>query len=394
MKKLTLFNITLLLFVLVLGVGASWAVCGNGILEEGEQCDDGNTINGDGCTEFCDLEPSVPVCGNGILEGSEQCDDGNTVSGDGCSEFCDLEPSVPVCGNGILEEGEQCDDGNTVSGDGCSEFCDLEPPVPVCGNGILEGSEQCDDGNTVSGDGCSEFCDLEPPVPVCGNGILEEGEQCDDGNTYDGDGCSANCNIEPSACRVTAGGNKTTGPDGLDTWGGQAGAPPIVDGNWTHSHKVSKKVKFLFHSNDIFNITCSDPGDFCAPARYAPNRQIDFAGIGRFVNQKGFSFPTGDLCFTVHLEDLGEPGPGGKKNNVTALCTHCPGTPIDNMTECPNCTDYYMIRIYGNAECTGDPIYVNGPGVPANCMNPGDPQLDGYFIDTGNVQIHPDNNGP
>jgi cysteine-rich repeat protein len=33
----------------------------------------------------------APVCGNGVLEGSEQCDDGNLVTGDGCSATCQLE---------------------------------------------------------------------------------------------------------------------------------------------------------------------------------------------------------------------------------------------------------------------------------------------------------------
>lgn len=66
----------------------------------------------------------TPVCGNGIVESGEQCDDGNLVSGDGCSSTCDIE--VAVCGNGILETGEQCDDGNLMSGDGCSSTCDLE----------------------------------------------------------------------------------------------------------------------------------------------------------------------------------------------------------------------------------------------------------------------------
>jgi cysteine-rich repeat protein len=83
--------------------------------------------------------PPPPVCGNGKLEAGEECDDGNTVSGDGCSCVCMIEPPPPpppppppVCGNGKLEAGEQCDDGNTVSGDGCSCTCTIEPPPPVC----------------------------------------------------------------------------------------------------------------------------------------------------------------------------------------------------------------------------------------------------------------------
>ena len=94
-------------------------------------------------------------CGNGVLEAGEQCDDGNTVAGDGCSPNCRLE----VCGNHILDPGEQCDDGNTVSGDGCSATCQREPR---CGDGVVDAGEQCDDGNTVSGDGCSASCQLEP----------------------------------------------------------------------------------------------------------------------------------------------------------------------------------------------------------------------------------------
>ena len=58
-----------------------------------------------------------PVCGNGAVEGTEQCDDGNTATGDGCSSECKIE--TVMCGNGIVEGNEECDDGNVVPGDGC-----------------------------------------------------------------------------------------------------------------------------------------------------------------------------------------------------------------------------------------------------------------------------------
>lgn len=35
------------------------AVCGNGIVEAGEQCDDGNTVNGDGCSSTCQNEDTT-----------------------------------------------------------------------------------------------------------------------------------------------------------------------------------------------------------------------------------------------------------------------------------------------------------------------------------------------
>jgi len=72
--------------------------------------------------------PPAPVCGNGVLEDGEGCDDGNVVNHDGCSAVCQVE--VPVCGNGIVETGEECDDGNTTSGDGCSSACVCDCPHP------------------------------------------------------------------------------------------------------------------------------------------------------------------------------------------------------------------------------------------------------------------------
>jgi cysteine-rich repeat protein len=61
-------------------------VCGNGRIESGEECDDGNTTSGDGCTAECEAE-----CGDGTVNGEEQCDDGNLMSGDGCDANCRLE---------------------------------------------------------------------------------------------------------------------------------------------------------------------------------------------------------------------------------------------------------------------------------------------------------------
>jgi cysteine-rich repeat protein len=95
--------------------------CGNGVLDPGEQCDDGNNISGDGCEADC----TNPVCGNRIVDPGERCDDGNNINGDGCEADC----TNPVCGNGIIDPGEQCDDGNTSSGDGCGGTCRFEQLV-------------------------------------------------------------------------------------------------------------------------------------------------------------------------------------------------------------------------------------------------------------------------
>jgi fibro-slime domain-containing protein len=173
-----------------------------------ETCDDGNTVDGDGCAAACTLEcgwecpPGAPCraikCGDGLVAGAEQCDDGNAVAGDGCSALCQLE------GKSAAEaEGWAC---STAKGAGtCTGPTTCK--ATVCGNKVKEGTEQCDDGNTLTGDGCSPLCRLEPVCPpgggpcstVCGSGLLLPGDkkQCDDGNTVDGDGCSATCTIEP-----------------------------------------------------------------------------------------------------------------------------------------------------------------------------------------------------
>jgi len=108
----------------------------------------------------CLAPVTPPVCGNGIREYGEECDDGNTTDGDGCTATCLREPR---CGDGFLDAGEQCDDGGTADGDGCSATCRHEPR---CGDGTLDAGEECDDGDVVDGDGCSAICRREPCLVV------------------------------------------------------------------------------------------------------------------------------------------------------------------------------------------------------------------------------------
>lgn len=83
---------------------------------------EGGSILSDEITFNIILETSVNICGNTILESGESCDDGNSLDGDGCSSLCLLEQPA-VCGNNVWEIGETCDDGNLISGDGCSSLC-------------------------------------------------------------------------------------------------------------------------------------------------------------------------------------------------------------------------------------------------------------------------------
>jgi cysteine-rich repeat protein len=67
----------------------------------------------------------APECGNGDIDDGEACDDENSVSGDGCRGDCSKEEA---CGDSEVDVGEPCDDGNLEDGDGCD--C-RSPDLPI-----------------------------------------------------------------------------------------------------------------------------------------------------------------------------------------------------------------------------------------------------------------------
>jgi fibro-slime domain-containing protein len=216
--------------------------CGDGALNDDEQCDDGGTESDDGCSANClvveqgyacstpgGLCEQAAICGDGLLLLDEQCDDGNATGTDGCSETCQREadyacpvPGEPcvssvTCGDGRVSGDETCDDANTTANDGCSDACQREDGwscpiagalcVPVCGDGLLRGLEQCDDGGAAT-PGCSAACATEDGFvcttpgeacqpTVCGDGVAEGNEGCDDANDRPFDGCFQ-CVREPA----------------------------------------------------------------------------------------------------------------------------------------------------------------------------------------------------
>ncbi len=102
------------------------AACGDKQIQEGvEVCDDGVNDNSyGGCAKDC--KAKGPFCGDKVKNGAEECDDGNMVDNDMCSNTCKAVVAVNVtftnC-NQTLENGPsqaQCDaaypNGNQLNG--------------------------------------------------------------------------------------------------------------------------------------------------------------------------------------------------------------------------------------------------------------------------------------
>jgi len=214
---------------------------------------------------------------------------------------------------------------------------------------------------------------------------------------------------EPLECRVTGGGidrfdqfsnrkpvrGVTEDANGINyyTFGGQAGAPtasqPQPWGEWTHHQQKGADGSFLFHAGtasapegtEIDLVVCSDPG-YCVQARPAPAKQIDFEGIGTFKNLRKPSVALVNVIpgttyhwFEVHIEDLGEPGKGGKVEPPLEICP--PEGSAGEPADC-DCPDFYRITIYD----AFDP-QTETPNVVDVIYS-----VYGYIIG-GNLQIHP-----
>jgi cysteine-rich repeat protein len=173
-------------------------ICGDGIVDQDEECDDGNFNNFDECRNDCTLQ----FCGDGILDPNEECDDGENNS-DTEPDACRTDCTLPICGDGIVDTGEECDrDPNTRRSP--DNLCRDDCTLPRCGDGVIDDilNEECDDGNDINDDECRNDC----TIPFCGDGILDPGEECDDGENNsdtESDACRTDCTLQRCGDGIT-----------------------------------------------------------------------------------------------------------------------------------------------------------------------------------------------
>jgi cysteine-rich repeat protein len=96
--------------------GQDMTLCGNDVVDQGEQCDDGSIQNSDSEQDACRTDCRNAHCGDGVVDTNEECDDGGIVDGDNCSSLCVREyywHTIVIDGVNDFAPGEAFDTSTT-----------------------------------------------------------------------------------------------------------------------------------------------------------------------------------------------------------------------------------------------------------------------------------------
>ena len=404
--------------------GCSEPVCGNGVVEAGETCDDGNTVNGDGCSATCQVETctssaqcndsnpcTTDACVGGVCTHTAvNCNDNNPCTTDGCDAMNGACYHTPIAGCGPCMGDADCNDGNPCTSDFCQAGSCVHPNAPngtacsdgnvcttgdACVNGNCTGTpKNCDDGNACTTDTCDTMTGtcVHTTIPgcggaVCGNGILESGETCDDGNVVNGDGCSSTCQSETCVNGSTQ--SCYTGPPAtLGVGVCRAGTQTCSGGVWgACTGQVTPSAETCNGLDDNCNgtvddglgtITCgtgacqrtvpacvSGAPNTCTPG--APSPEICGNGIDDNCNGVVDEGCASSVCGNGIVE-AGEQCDDGNTINgdgCTSTCTvqpgfQCTGSPSVCFTVCGD-------GLIGGTEQCDDANTTNGDGCSATC---------------------------
>ena len=205
-------------------IGQVAQVCGNGILDLGEQCDDGNTLNGDCCSATCKFEAAGSPCANPNPNPciSTACNGAGT---------CLATPNMALCNDGnACTTADVCTAGACVGGPalGCNDgnVCTDDSCDPAVGCVHTPNSAPCNDGNPcTSADACAGGACVGTPIPGCTctpTTCAAQGKNC--GTILDGCGGTLTCGT-CTAPQICGGGGvaNVCGPTLTVTATGRAG---------------------------------------------------------------------------------------------------------------------------------------------------------------------------
>jgi cysteine-rich repeat protein len=298
-------------------------VCGDGVIDTGEQCDDGNTNNGDCCDAVCQYEAgpcddadactTSDTCTSGVCVGGPplDCDDSNPCTADSCDAVlaCQYVPMVggTPCPDGDLCNGDEtcyagvctagtpldCNDGIACTDDSCNSvtgcvntpnhaLCDDADPctddICLSGSGCMSStnSAPCDDGLFCNGSDTCEAasCSLHTGNPCafgpeCADSCNEEADHCFDPSgtacTDDGNICTDNECDGAGSCAANP--NTVSCDDGLFC----TGTDTCSAGSCTHTGDpcvegpecADSCNEEADHCNEPSGTACTDDGNVC-----------------------------------------------------------------------------------------------------------------------------------
>ncbi|MFO0549126.1 MAG: DUF4215 domain-containing protein [Polyangiaceae bacterium] len=226
------------------------ATCGDGVVEQGEPCDDGNGNSSDGCSSTCTIEagytcsgsPSVctnipaATCAAPIIvnsptfqfAGTNIAQYGDTENYNAGTNCVDVSTTAPSGYDLVFQVNALAGDTIKVRELGGLDAVFHILTQPQCGAGVTCAAST--DANETTGitytapaagpiyvvleswgnPTAATTFDLRIDTIHCGDGTVTSPEACDDGNNNPGDGCSATCTVEagytcagsPSICAL------------------------------------------------------------------------------------------------------------------------------------------------------------------------------------------------
>ena len=436
--------------------------CGNNKIESGELCDGNvfgfinectdysNFIGGDiDCTSNCLLDLSgcidVPTCGNGKIDENEDCDGNLFGAINECTDYkdfisgtfkcnpatCQLDTSGCVekskCGNSIIDQGESCDGKNFGPSDGtckgynptfftggnlvCNNKCQISTEScqgvvgGTCGNNIINVGEDCDGNLFGAINECKDYkdfssgllacnnCQLDTskcnPMPKCGNGVVNTGESCDKTNlgiisssckeysSFFSAGsltCTSNCQLDTGGCIIA----QTCGNGFIDDKEQCDGSNLGNIGTSCASYSNS------FQSGTLkCNSNCQISTENCAEKPKCGNGVIDtgetcdgtnFGNLDGTCKSYSNNFASGNLkCVSCQIDTSACQGapPGVCGDNVINNNEDCDGTTFGTINDC---TDYQSF-VAGTLRCSASCQLDTSSCIEKGCGN--------LFIDTG-----------